>query len=108
MPLPGIQEDILIEVMEISLSSFEEKTMTLAFNQEPTAPLKVTLCWMDPVNSVLSAKMLLHDIDLIVEESYGTGELQRVWYGNKQKGDERNNVEQVRGCGFIYFVSVSQ
>jgi hypothetical protein len=54
-----------------------------------TKPLKVTICWMDPTNSIISAKLLLHDIDLVIEQGA------TMWYGNKQAGDERNNVEQV-------------
>jgi len=45
---------------------------------------------MDPPNTVASAKLLLHDIDLTVTAPDGT-----VYYGNGVAGDEVNNVEQV-------------
>jgi subtilisin family serine protease len=34
-------------------------------------PLKVTLVWMDPPNSEFAAKVLLHDLDLVVESPSG-------------------------------------
>jgi hypothetical protein len=88
----GLQGDIKLFVHEFDLSAQQETFITLTFAADQTQPLKVTICWMDPTNAVFSAKLLLHDIDLVVEKVGGS-----KWYGNKQAGDERNNVEQVRG-----------
>jgi hypothetical protein len=91
--MEGVQEDIQLYVEELDLSPMEETSLVLTFTGTQTQPFKVSICWMDPTNSVVSAKLLLHDIDLVVEQ-VGTS---TKWYGNKQAGDERNNVEQVRG-----------
>lgn len=57
-------------------------------------PLKATAVWMDPINSVLSDKMLLHDLDLVLTDPDG-----KTMYGNANgyfpRADENNNVEQV-------------
>lgn len=74
----------------LTVNQLSRRTDSLTSDLQ-TQSLKVTLCWMDPTNSIISAKLLLHDVDLIVRRTGGGG----VWYGNKQPGDERNNVEQV-------------
>lgn len=91
--MPGVQEDIQLFVHEFDLSAMQETSLFLTFAEDQSQPLKVTIAWMDPTNEVYSAKMLLHDIDLIVEQTSG-GEGSK-WFGNMQAGDERNNVEQV-------------
>ena len=90
LPLLGVQESIELYVGEFELAAMEETSFTLSFATDQTQSLKITLCWMDPTNAVFSAKLLLHDIDLVVESAG------QKWYGNKEAGDERNNVEQVR------------
>jgi hypothetical protein len=45
---------------------------------------------MDPVNTIISDKLLLSDIDLQIISPSAT-----VFYGNNRPGDEVNNVEQV-------------
>lgn len=45
---------------------------------------------MDPVNTIVSEKILLSDIDLQVISPTSV-----VYYGNNREGDEYNNVEQV-------------
>jgi hypothetical protein len=101
LPLAGVQESIELYVGEFELAAMKETFFTITVSTAQTQPLKVTLCWMDPTNAVFSAKLLLHDIDLVVESAG------QKWYGNKQAGDERNNVEQVRVgyamlCGLSY------
>lgn len=90
LPLTGVQESIQLYVGEFELNALKETYFTVTFTTPQSVPLKVTLCWMDPTNSVISAKLLLHDIDLVIESAG------QKWYGNKLAGDERNNVEQVR------------
>jgi hypothetical protein len=57
-------------------------------------PLKATLAWYDPANSVSASKQLLHDLDLtITDESTG-----HVYYSNGKTAstqDELNTVEKV-------------
>ena len=45
---------------------------------------------MDPPNSVMSTKMLINNLDLIVQDPFGN-----TYYGNNIAGDDLNNVEQV-------------
>lgn len=52
--------------------------------------LKLTIVWMDPPNTVLSAKMLLNDLDIRVIDPSG-----QVYFGNGENGDDINNVEQI-------------
>ncbi|CAM9359817.1 unnamed protein product, partial [Ectocarpus fasciculatus] len=75
---------------ELSMTSYTTKTYTVVVLKN-TAPLKVTIAWMDPPSDTTSAKLLLHDIDLKVIGPSGT-----KYYGNEFAGDEENNVEQVR------------
>ena len=64
------------------------------------APLKVTLSWFDPPNEVFAAKVLLHDLDLLLVNPSGQTLLGNSWTTNGKpfKGatrDELNNNEQV-------------
>lgn len=109
LPLSGVQEDIQLYVNEMELLPMTEMSTVLKINlTASSAPFKVTICWMDPTNEVFSAKLLLHDIDLIVER-LDDG---MKWYGNKKPGDERNNVEQVsinsKGEGLYKVMVVSK
>lgn len=45
---------------------------------------------MDPANTMMSTKMLINNLDLIVEDPNGN-----IYYGNGIAGDDINNVEQV-------------
>jgi len=57
-------------------------------------PLKATLAWYDPANSVSASKQLLHDLDLtITDKSSG-----HVYYSNGKTAstqDELNTVEKI-------------
>ena len=95
LPLSSVSETSGLDlfIYETSLSSMTY----MSFEVDVTGssrPLKVTVVWMDPINSVLSDKMLLHDIDLILSTPDG-----KTMYGNANGyfslTDENNNVEQV-------------
>jgi hypothetical protein len=81
--------DLYIYEGEMSSLSYLSYSVTIpasySFNK-----LKLTIVWMDPPNSVISAKMLLNDLDLRVIDPNG-----QVYYGNGVNGDDINNVEQV-------------
>jgi hypothetical protein len=47
--------------------------------------------WMDPPNSIISGKLLLHDLDIKVTSPNGA----TTYFGNNNPADEVNNVEQV-------------
>lgn len=82
LPYPGIEEGLDLYVEELEIASMQEVTYTVVV-QNASKPLKVTLVWMDPVNHIITSRLLLHDIDLQVISS--TGE---VYHGNNQPGDE--------------------
>jgi hypothetical protein len=48
------------------------------------------MVYMDPANTIMSSKMVLNNLDLIVEDPSGN-----LYYGNGLAGDDINNVEQV-------------
>ena len=65
---------------------------------------KVTLAWMDPPNSVLTEKFLLHDLDLIIEKVDNSSDCTvrspstsyPIWFGNGgSEPDTHNNVEMI-------------
>jgi hypothetical protein len=89
LPYIGITSALDLYVDEAEIMSLEKVTYYLNVT-DVSIPVKVTMVWMDPANSVLSAKMLLHDLDIIVTAPDGT-----KYYGNNIPGDENNNVEQV-------------
>lgn len=61
-----------------------------------TSPLKVTVTWFDPPNPEFAARVLIHDLDLIITSPNGD-----VYYGNTHltsltpNRDELNNNEQL-------------
>lgn len=61
---------------------------------DPSMPLKVTLAWVDPPGSTGSARSLVNNLDLVVQDPDG-----KLYYGNdfnrQSKVDLSNNVEQV-------------
>lgn len=57
---------------------------------DASKPLKATLVYMDPANTVMSSKMVINNLDLIVTDPLGNS-----YYGNSLAGDDINNVEQV-------------
>jgi hypothetical protein len=88
LPYPGIEELLHLHVMESEIYPYQELIYTMATNTT-ARPLKVTLVWMDPVNSYLSTKMLLNNLDLKVLCPNG-----EILYGNSIPGDEVNNVSR--------------
>ena len=48
------------------------------------------MVWMDPLNHIISSRLLLHDIDLRVEAPSG-----EVYHGNNQPGDEVRRAEKL-------------
>ena len=91
LPLAGTTVsgfDLFVD--ELSMTSLTTQTYTVTVTSS-TAPLKVTIVWMDLPADTLSTKVLIHDIDLKVIAPGGA-----VSYGNEFAGDEENNVEQVR------------
>lgn len=64
--------------------------MTKVQVADASRPFKATLVYMDPANTMMSTKMLINNLDLIVEDPDGN-----IYYGNGIAGDDINNVEQV-------------
>jgi serine protease AprX len=73
-------------VLETSLFAQQECIHTVEVT-DTSKPLKVTIVWMDPDNSIISEKMLLNDLNLRVLSPGG-----ETLYGNNINGDEVNNV----------------
>jgi hypothetical protein len=89
LPYTGIEEVTDLFVEELVMSSLSKVTYSVTV-ADVSRPLKATIVWMDPTNSDITAKMLLHDLDLIVIDPSGN-----YHYGNGVAKDEVNNVEQV-------------
>jgi hypothetical protein len=90
LPLSGTTVaglDLFVD--ELSMTSYTTTTYQVTVT-DTTAPLKVSIAWMDPPSDTLSDKLLIHDID--VKVIYPTG---AISFGNEFAGDEENNVEQV-------------
>jgi hypothetical protein len=88
LPFPGIDEVLDLYVEELMMESLQEVTYSVVV-QDASRPLKVTLVWMDPVNHIITSRLLLHDIDLRVISPSGA-----VHHGNNQPGDEVGRLEQ--------------
>lgn len=82
LPYPGISEGLDLYVEELTVRSLQEVRYSVEV-ADKSRPLKVTVVWMDPVNHVISSRLLLHDLDLTVISPSG-----EVLYGNNQPGDE--------------------
>lgn len=89
LPYTGIEEVIDLFVDELVIESLTKVTYIVHVS-DVSRPLKATIVWMDPTNADVTAKMLLHDLDLIVIDPSGN-----YHYGNGVAKDEVNNVEQV-------------
>jgi hypothetical protein len=87
LPYAGIEETLKILVAETSIIANYRITYTVSVT-DSSLPLKATLVWMDPLNSVITTKMLLNNLDLQIR-SVATSQ---VYYGNGIQGDEYNNV----------------
>ena len=85
---------------EQTLSSYSEIVYNVSVTNTQH-PFKVTISWYDPPNTEFAAKVLLHDLDLIVFDPHG-----QSFYGNAgmsldgrktlgSQRDELNNNEQV-------------
>ena len=61
-----------------------------------TQPLKVTISWFDPPNAEFAARVLIHDLDLLLVSPSGI-----IFYGNGGVGvrDEINNVRKLYHTG---------
>lgn len=90
LPLKKYPHEFDLFVDEYHLSSMYKMTYQVHVDSVSTFDLKVTLVWMDPPNSVLSERLLLNDLDLIVESPKGD-----IYHGNGDFKDDVNNVEQV-------------
>ncbi|CAE7600443.1 unnamed protein product, partial [Symbiodinium microadriaticum] len=90
LPFAGIEDVLDLFVEELTMTSLQRITYTVEV-ADISRPLKATIAWMDPANTIVSEKMLLHDIDLVVTRVSDN----QMYYGNGQAGDEVNNVEQV-------------
>jgi subtilisin family serine protease len=75
-------------VDQATLKSLTELTYTVKV-VSATVPLKVTITWMDPPNPEFAARVLVHDLDLLLVGPDG-----KTRYGNseEQVRDEMNNV----------------
>jgi hypothetical protein len=91
LPYPGIEDNLQIVIDESSISAGYRITYTVQVTSA-TLPFKVTLAWMDPMNSVITSKMLLNDLDLQIREVSTSS----ISYGNGIQGDEDNNVSNAK------------
>jgi hypothetical protein len=89
LPYSGIEENLKIVVTEHSISAGNRITYTVTVS-DSSLPLKATLVWMDPLNSVISTKMLLNDLDLQIRWVAASQFFYQ--YGNGIQRDEYNNV----------------
>eukprot|EP00604_Paraphysomonas_vestita_P002812 CAMPEP_0174818882 /NCGR_PEP_ID=MMETSP1107-20130205/1813_1 /TAXON_ID=36770 /ORGANISM="Paraphysomonas vestita, Strain GFlagA" /LENGTH=431 /DNA_ID=CAMNT_0016031437 /DNA_START=818 /DNA_END=2110 /DNA_ORIENTATION=+ len=89
LPYPGIEDILKIHVVEATIGSLNEFSAKVQIG-DSTRPFKASLVYMDPQNSVMSTKMVINNLDLIVEDPFGN-----TYYGNNLAGDDINNVEQV-------------
>lgn len=67
LPLPGVNDglDLYIDdLAELAAYTYTEYRVTVTDN---SMPLKITVAWYDPINTVFASKLLLHDLDLIVK-----------------------------------------
>jgi hypothetical protein len=92
LPYTGIETVLDLFVEEITMKPLNTITYTVTIT-DTTRPVKATIVWMDPPNSIISGKMLLHNIDLKI---IGNGV---TTYGNNNAKDDMNNVEQA----VVYF-----
>ncbi len=89
LPFPGIEDILRIHVSEVIIGSLQVYTTKIRIG-DSSRPFKASLVYMDPANTIMSTKMLINNLDLIVEDPSGN-----VYYGNGMAGDDVNNVEQV-------------
>lgn len=89
LPFPGIESVLSLHVIETSLVAYQERVHTVKVI-DTSLPLKVTIVWMDPDNSIISEKMLLNNLNLRIQTPSG-----ETLYGNNRAGDEVNNVSLV-------------
>ena len=99
LPLPGlISYSKTLFVEDGTLYSFTERTYSILVT-DPSQPLKVTLSWYDPPNLEFAARVVLHDIDVVLIDPMGLH-----YYGNYKSSsstdntllrDETNNNEQI-------------
>lgn len=89
LPYPNIEEVLKIHVVEASIGSLQQLSVKIQIG-DGSRPFKASLVYMDPANTVMSTKMLINNLDLIVEDPVGN-----IYYGNNIAGDDINNVEQV-------------
>jgi hypothetical protein len=85
---------------EASLASLSERVYEVDV-EDSNRPLKVTLSWYDPPNDIFAARLLLHDLDLLLESPQGV-----IYHANQPavtvssvsdsgNRDELNNNEQI-------------
>ena len=99
LPMPTASFSIpatTLFIDEAMLSSYFERIYTIKIVDE-NQPLKVTLSWYDPPNLEFAAKVLLHDLDVILADPDGV-----MYFGNSKTNkddvayrDEMNNNEQI-------------
>lgn len=81
---------------QATLKSLTELTYTVKVISI-SVPLKVTVSWMDPPNPEFAARVLVHDLDLLLVGPDG-----KTRYGNSEKEvrDELNNVSAISAFSF--------
>lgn len=87
LPYAGIEDNLYTIITESSITAGTRITYTVSVSSS-TLPLKATLVWMDPTNSIITTKMLLNDLDLQVRYVPSS----TMYYGNGIQRDEYNNV----------------
>lgn len=89
LPYPGIESILHLHVIETNIYSYQEIVHTVQVH-DITRPMKATIVWMDPDNTIMTNKMLLNNLDLKVITPTG-----KILYGNNISGDEINNVRNL-------------
>lgn len=74
-----------------AVASSQTKTYTITIDSGSTADLRITLCWTDPPPSAGAARILVHDLDLLVTDPTGVS----FFPNGGTSADTINNVERV-------------
>lgn len=88
LPLANSSFSLFVDYGE--LSDFEQLSLEVHVRSSAT-PLKVTVSWFDPPNDYFMAKVLLHDLDLVLVNTAG----ERL-FGNSFSTDGKSSTGSVR------------
>lgn len=98
LPVQRYDSSWSLYIDEQALQSLTEKVYNIKIT-DSSHPLKLTLSWFDPPNDIFASKLLLHDLDLLLESPSGA-----IFHSNLplrsspaygEHRDEMNNNEQI-------------